>query len=184
MNRFAIPLLAFVVLIAFLGIGLTLKPRDLPSPFIDAAAPDFILPTLAINGASHGQATRQFNNVQMAGQVWLLNVWASWCAACRDEHPLFNKIAHENIVPIVGLNYKDDADAAIAWLRELGNPYAHIAVDANGDVGIEYGVYGVPETYLIDRAGIIRYKQVGAVSADVLQNELLPLIAKLRAQTP
>ncbi len=173
MNRFIVPLLVFVVLVGFLGVGLTLNPRELPSPFIDQPAPTFSLPRLL-------SPQQSFSNQQMAGQVWLLNVWASWCVACRTEHPLLNRLAQTDALPIVGLNYKDAATDAAAWLQRLGNPYAYIAFDQRGDVGIEYGVYGVPETYLIDQTGIIRFKQIGPLSADILQRLLLPLIERLR----
>ena len=175
MNRFIIPLLAFIVLVGFLGVGLTLKPRELPSPFIGKPAPAFSLPGLP-------PAQPAFSNRQMAGAVWLLNVWASWCVACRTEHPLLNQLAQTATVPIVGLNYKDDADEAAAWLRRFGNPYTHIPFDRRGNVGIEYGVYGVPETYLIDKNGIIRFKQIGPITPDILERELLPLIEKLRKE--
>ena len=181
MNRFVVPLLVFIVLIGFLGVGLRLNPRELPSPFINQPAPAFSVSGLP--GLSPPQ--EEFSNAQMKGSVWLLNVWASWCVACRTEHPLFNRLAATDIVPIVGLNYKDNADDAAAWLQRLGNPYAHIPYDPEGEVGIEYGVYGVPETYLIDKTGVIRFKQVGAVTEDILQHELLPLIEKLReARSP
>ena len=176
-NRFILPLLAFIVLIGFLGVGLRLKPRELPSPFIDKPAPAFSLPQLL-------PPQREFSSARMKGSVWLLNVWASWCVACRTEHPLLNQIARANIVPIVGLNYKDNADDAAAWLGRLGNPYSHIPIDQSGDVGIEYGVYGVPETYLIDKAGIIRFKQIGPLTPDVLQRALLPLIEQMRKASP
>lgn len=171
-NRFGIPLLAFAAMVALLAAGLTLKPRELPSPFIGQAAPLFSLPELLA-------PAQNVSNAQLRGHVWMLNVWASWCAACRDEHPLLNRLARHGM-RIVGLNYKDDAADATAWLQRFGNPYSHIARDANGDVGIEYGVYGVPETYLIDRSGVIRFKQVGPLTPEVLRRELLPMIAKLR----
>ena len=173
MNRFVIPLIGFIVLIGFLGIGLTLNPRELPSPFIGKPAPTFSLPRLLSPGQS-------FSNHQMNGDVWLLNVWASWCVACRTEHPLLNRIARTDSVRIVGLNYKDNAGDATAWLQRFGNPYSYIPLDQSGDVGIEYGVYGVPETYLIDKTGVIRFKQVGPLSADIVEHSLLPLIKKLR----
>lgn len=173
MNRFVVPLLVFIVLVGFLGIGLRLKPRELPSPFINQSAPAFSLPELL-------PPLREFSNAQMKGEVWLLNVWASWCVACRTEHPLLNQVADADLAPIVGLSYKDNADDAAAWLQRLGNPYTHIPFDPDGEVGIEYGVYGVPETYLIDKAGIVRFKQVGPVTSDILQRTLLPRIKKLR----
>lgn len=176
-NRFILPLLAFIVLIGFLGVGLRLNPRELPSPFIDKPAPAFSLPQLL-------SRQREFSSAQLNGQVWLLNVWASWCVACRTEHPLLNRMARANTIPIVGLNYKDNAEDAAAWLGRLGNPYSHIPFDQSGDVGIEYGVYGVPESYLIDKAGIIRFKQTGPLTPDVLQHALLPLIEKLHKESP
>ncbi|MGR3984846.1 MAG: DsbE family thiol:disulfide interchange protein [Gammaproteobacteria bacterium] len=173
-SRFGAPLLVFAVIVSLLAAGLTLKPRELPSPFIGRPAPAFSLPEL-FAPAEHVSAA------QMKGHVWMLNVWASWCAACRDEHPLLNRLAQRGM-RIVGLNYKDETGAAIAWLRRFGNPYSHVARDANGDTGIDYGVYGVPETYLIDRNGIIRFKQVGPLTPEVLRRELLPVIAKLREE--
>ncbi len=181
MNRYVVPLLVFMVLIGFLGVGLKLKPRELPSPFIGKPAPVFSLPELP---GLPEPPQQEFSNAQMRGQVWLLNVWASWCVACRTEHPLFNQMADAGGVPIVGLNYKDDAADAAAWLQRLGNPYSHIPFDSGGDVGIEYGVYGVPETYLIDKDGVIRFKQTGALTPEILQRTLLPLIKTLREATP
>ncbi len=176
MNRFTVPLLAFLVLLGFLGIGLTLNPRELPSPFIGKPAPAFSLPQLL-------SPQLAFSNRQMLGDVWLLNVWASWCVACRAEHPLLNQLAQSGAVRIVGLNYKDDAADAAAWLQRLGNPYAHIPFDRGGEVGIEYGVYGVPETYLIDPTGVIRFKQVGPLTPEMLEHSLAPLIQKLREES-
>lgn len=172
--RYLIPLLAFALLLALLAAGLQLKPRELPSAFIGRAAPQFTLPSL--------HAAQNFDSANMRGEVWMLNVWASWCAACRDEHPLLNEMAEQGM-RIVGLNYKDvDADAR-AWLRRFGNPYAHIARDADGDVGIDFGVYGVPESYLIDKRGVIRFKQVGPLTQNVIAQKLWPLIKTLRAET-
>lgn len=176
MNRFTIPLLAFVVVVALLGVGLTLKPRELPSPLLGKPAPAFELPSLP-------PARETFSSAQMRGDAWLLNVWASWCEACRTEHPLLNRLAQAGSVHIVGLNYKDDAADADAWLRRFGNPYTHIAFDRHGRVGIEYGVYGVPETYLIDRHGIIRFKHIGPLTPDILRRRLLPLVETLNGDS-
>ncbi len=173
MNRFVIPLAVFIALIVVLGVGLRLNPRELPSPLIGKLAPAFTVPDLL--------SAQPFNTARMKDEVWLLNVWASWCVTCRAEHPLFNRLAATGNLPIVGLNYKDDADDATAWLQQLGNPYTHLPVDRRGAIGIDYGVYGVPETYLIDAAGIIRFKQIGAVTPAIVQHTLLPLIEKLRA---
>ena len=171
MNRFIAPLAFFFILLGFLAVGLTLKPRELPSPLINRAAPEFVAAQLL--------SAQPFIVSQMKGEVWLLNVWAEWCAACLDEHPHLLRLAREQVT-IVGLNYKDDAARARAWLDEHGNPYAHIAVDADGDIGVDYGVYGVPETYVIDAAGVIRFKHIGPLNEKMLRRDLLPLIRQLR----
>lgn len=173
MKRFAIPLVVLIVLLIFLAVGLNLNPRLLPSPLINQAAPAFSAPRLF--------AAQEFNPEQMRGRLWLLNVWASWCAACLVEHPRLQEIADAEIISIVGLNYKDQDDAAREWLNKFGSPYQYVAVDADGEIGIEYGVYGVPETYLIDGAGIIRFKHVGPLDSDTMQDKLLPLIAELKS---
>ncbi|MBC7781847.1 MAG: DsbE family thiol:disulfide interchange protein [Proteobacteria bacterium] len=172
MGRFWLPLVGFVVLVAFLAVGLTLNPRVVPSPLIGKAAPAFRLPTLA-------DPQRQFSVSDAQGQVWLLNVWASWCAPCLEEHPLIDALSKQG-VPVYGLNYKDKQDAATAWLARHGNPYVLSVVDANGRVGIDYGVYGTPETYLIDKQGVIRFKHVGPLDPALVERTLLPMIEKLR----
>jgi cytochrome c biogenesis protein CcmG/thiol:disulfide interchange protein DsbE len=172
-GRLFIPLVLFVGLGALLGVGLRLKPREVPSPFIDKPAPAFKLPQLS-------DAKGDFDPAQMKGQVWLLNVWASWCAPCREEHPLLVDAARANAVPVVGLNYKDDPRAADEWLRKLGDPYQAIAVDRDGRVSIDYGVYGVPETFVIDREGVVRLKHVGPLTPDVWQRQVLPLVQRLQ----
>ena len=139
MKRFLIPLAVFVVLVVFLAMGLTLNPRDVPSPLKDKPAPAFTLPQLAA-------ADKNFSPADMKGKVWLLNVWASWCVSCRQEHPLLVAFAKEGKAPVVGLNYKDQPGDAKNWLAKFGDPYVVSAVDADGRVGIDYGVYGVPET--------------------------------------
>lgn len=173
MKRFLLPLAVFVVLVVFLGIGLGLNPREVPSPLIDRPAPAFSLSQLH-------EPDRFLTPESMKGQVWLLNVWASWCVACRQEHPLLVELGRSKVVPIVGLDYKDQRDDALRTLEQLGDPYVVSVVDADGRVGIDYGVTGVPETFLIDREGVIRYKQIGPITPDVLQNTLLPLIRKLQ----
>ena len=167
-----IPLGIFGVLIVFLVIGLGLKPKEIPSPLIGKAAPTFSLPVL-------NQEGQIFTPKDLLGKVWLLNVWASWCVSCRAEHPLLNELAKMKLVPILGLNYKDQDLAAIKWLAELGNPYDLSIVDAKGLVGIDYGVYGVPETFVIDQTGKVAFKHIGPITPDSMQNTLLPLIAKL-----
>jgi cytochrome c biogenesis protein CcmG/thiol:disulfide interchange protein DsbE len=169
------PFLVFMVLAIFLYVGLGLNPHEVPSPLINKPAPAFTLPQLH-------DTTKRFSSQDMKGQVWLLNVWASWCVSCREEHPVLMALAHKNIVPILGLDYKDKNDDGEAWLRNGGNPYTLVATDADGRVGIDYGVYGVPETYLIDKQGVIRYKQIGAITHENLQKNILPLIAELQAK--
>jgi cytochrome c biogenesis protein CcmG/thiol:disulfide interchange protein DsbE len=172
MKRFLIPLVLFVVLAVFLGIGLNRDPREVPSPLVGKAAPAFNLPQL--------DADASFSPKDMAGKVWMLNVWASWCVSCREEHPVLVEFAKTKAAPLIGLDYKDKRDEAKAWLARFGNPYDLSAVDADGRVGIDYGVYGVPETYVIDKAGTIRFKQIGPVTREVLNNKILPLIKELQ----
>ncbi len=174
MTRFAIPLIAFVVLVGFLLVGLNLDPREVPSPLIDKPAPSIQLTQL------HAPE-KAFSLADMRGRVWLLNVWASWCVSCRDEHPFLLELAKQNVVPIVGLNYKDKRDDAMKWLTQFGNPYQLSVVDADGRTGIDFGVYGVPETFVIDRSGVIRYKQIGPLNAEKWQQTILPLVKKLSA---
>ena len=173
MTRFLIPLAVFVVLVAFLWAGLSLKPREVPSPLIDKPAPAFSLSRL-------DDPQKSVTSDQLRGQVWLLNVWASWCVACLDEHPVLVEFAKSGALPIYGLNYKDKPADAMAWLGKHGNPYTVSIVDADGRVGIDYGVYGVPETFLIDKQGVIRFKQIGPVSPDVLRDKILPLARQLQ----
>ena len=176
MKRFLIPLAMFLALAGFLAVGLRHDPRELPSPLVGRPAPDFKLPRLAANTAQVGR----FSPADMKGKVWMLNVWASWCVSCRQEHPVLMDFARRAVVPMVGLDYKDTHDDAQRWLVQHGDPYALSAVDADGRVGIDYGVYGVPETYVIDKAGTIRYKQIGPITDEVLQATILPLIRELQ----
>lgn len=175
MGRYLIPLFVFLVLVMFLAIGLNRDPREVPSPLINKAAPAFNLPQLK-------EPAKTFSAVDMRGKVWLLNVWASWCVTCRDEHPLLLEYAKQGVVPIYGLNYKDERADALAWLNELGDPYVLSAADLDGRVGIDYGVYGAPETYLIDQAGTIRFKQIGPVTTDVWTKKIVPLAQELNRQ--
>ena len=194
MKKFFIPLGLFLVLVAFLAVGLKRNPQEIPSPLLGKPAPLFSLSTLDAGGAKFGPQ-------DMKGKVWMLNVWATWCVACRDEHPLLVAFSKANQLPIVGLNYKEvqaqDAPAgrqltpeeklriarerSAVWLQRLGDPYAVSVFDLDGRVGIDYGVYGVPETYIIDKEGVIRFKQVGAVTLETLQSQILPLVQKLNA---
>ncbi len=174
MKRGLIPLAVFIVLVGFLAVGLTLKPRELPSPLIDKPAPAFALPLLA-------EPAQKISNADLRGKVWVLNVWASWCVACREEHATLVEMAKLNLVPIYGLNYKDERGAALGWLERFGNPYVASLSDTEGLVGIDYGVYGVPETFVIDKAGVIRRKFIGPVTPDAIRNEIVPLVAKLNS---
>ena len=174
MARFLVPLAVFIVMVAFLAVGLGLNPREIPSPLINKAAPAFQLPQLH-------QPDKTFSQQDMKGKVWLLNVWASWCVSCRQEHPLLMDLAKSNVVPIYGLNYKDPREDALAWLKELGDPYVLSVADRNGRVGIDYGVYGVPETFVIDKEGAIRYKQIGPVTPEALRDKILPLVKALQS---
>jgi cytochrome c biogenesis protein CcmG/thiol:disulfide interchange protein DsbE len=169
------PFVAFVILAIFLYVGLGLNPHEVPSPLINKPAPAFTLPQLH-------DPSKKFSSEDMKGQVWLLNVWASWCVSCREEHPVLMALSRKNIVPILGLDYKDKNEDGEAWLRNGGNPYTLVSTDADGRVGIDYGVYGVPETYVIDKQGVIRYKQIGAITHESLQKKILPLIAELQAK--
>ena len=173
MIRFIAPLVAFVVLAIFLGVGLGLKPREVPSPLIGKPAPAFKLAQLLAPGET-------LANDDMRGRVWLLNVWASWCGACREEHPVLVNLAKENVVPILGLNYKDQRPDALGWLQRFGDPYELSLSDTDGRVGIDFGVYGVPETFVVDKLGVIRYKQIGPVTEEVLRSRILPLIRELQ----
>jgi cytochrome c biogenesis protein CcmG/thiol:disulfide interchange protein DsbE len=176
MNRFVIPLAVFAILLAFLFVGLGLNPREVPSPLVNRNAPAFELAQLHKPDAP-------FTHKDMAGKVWLLNVWASWCVACREEHPVLVELAKKKIVPIVGLNYKDQPDEGRAWLKQFGDPYNLSVMDRDGRVGIDYGVYGVPETFVIDKQGVIRFKQIGPVTPAVLEKKILPLIRELEKQS-
>ena len=173
MKRVLWPLGIFLVLVGFLFAGLYLNPREVPSPLVGKPAPSFDLALLH-------QPDKRFTPADMRGKVWLLNVWASWCVSCRQEHPILVDLAKRNIVPIYGLNYKDPREDALRWLKQFGDPYVLSIADVEGRVGIDYGVYGVPETYVIDKAGVIRFKQIGPVTQDVLEKTILPLIRELQ----
>jgi len=172
MNRFIWPFIIFITLAGFLYVGLNLDPREVPSPLVGKPAPAFTLPQLH-------EPTKQFSPADMKGKVWLLNVWASWCGACKDEHPVLMDLSTKNIVPVLGLNYKDKREDGLAVLRKSGDPYALTIFDADGRVGFDYGVYGVPETYVIDKQGVIRDKIIGAVTPQNLRDRILPLVAEL-----
>lgn len=173
MKRFLIPLGIFIVLVIFLGIGLKLDPREVPSPLIGKPAPDFKLPLLS-------DPSKQLSPAELRGKVWLFNVWASWCASCRQEHDLLLNLSRQGGVLIYGMDYKDQPGDAQAVLSRYGNPYVETVVDLDGRTGINYGVYGVPETYLIDKNGIIRLKHTGPVTQEILDKKILPLAKELQ----
>jgi len=174
-RAFLWPLFIFVGLAVILGIGLTLNPRELPSPLIDRPVPQFRLP--AVQGRALGLSSED-----LRGEVSVVNVFASWCTACRDEHPLWMEVARNRSVPLHGLNYKDQPADAAKWLDQLGDPYTRTGADVDGRVGIDWGVYGVPETFIVDKRGIIRHKIIGAVTREKLDRQLLPLVRRLQAE--
>ena len=168
---YALPAAVFAALAAASYVGLGIDSNTLPSPLIDQPAPVFDLPPLA--GAERG-----FSSADLTGHVSLVNTFASWCAPCRAEHPILNALAQSKRLSIYGIDYKDKEDAALAWIAELGNPYTRIGAD-DGRVGIDWGIYGVPETFLVDKGGRIRYKHVGPLTQDDVERTVLPLVARL-----
>ena len=171
--KFLLPLAIFAVLAGFMWHGLNLNPNAVPSPLVGKPAPSFQLSQLH-------QADQMISRDGNLGKVWLLNVWASWCVSCRQEHPLLMQLARTGEVPIYGLNYKDERHEAIQWLQDFGDPYTMSAHDYDGRVGVDYGVYGVPETYVIDKQGVIRHKHTGPVTSQALQDTILPLVRELK----
>ena len=171
--RWSLPLAIFLIVLAFLFVGLFRDPREVPSPLIGKPAPQFSLAQLH-------QPERRLSTADMRGQVWLLNVWASWCVSCRVEHPLLLDLAKAKIVPVIGLAYKDKPADGLAWLASNGDPYNMSIVDQDVRVGIDFGVYGVPETFVIDKAGIVRYKQIGPLTAEALKQHIIPLVRELQ----
>ena len=171
--KFLIPLALFGILLGFLAVGLNRDPREVPSPLVNKAAPAFDVPQV-------DQSDKRFSPADLKGKVWVLNVWASWCVACRVEHPLLVEFSRSHAVPLIGLDYKDKRDDALKFLGQHGNPYDLSAFDGDGRVGIDYGVYGVPETYIIDKNGIIRHKVIGPITAEAMEQTILPLINELK----
>jgi cytochrome c biogenesis protein CcmG/thiol:disulfide interchange protein DsbE len=175
MLKYLIPLVIFIVMGIFLAIGLKLNPTEIPSPFLGKPAPAFSAATL-------DNPEQKLAPENLQGKVWLFNVWASWCVSCRAEHPVLNELAKQKAALIVGLNYKDAREDALNWLARLGNPYDVSVTDQEGRIGIDWGVYGVPETFVVDKKGIIRHKHTGPVTSETVRQTLLPLIAKLQAE--
>jgi len=173
MLKFGIPLLLALLLGVFLFIGMQRDPRYVPSPLIGKPAPEFALPSLH-------DATYPVDSRELLGQPWLLNVWGTWCGGCRQEHDTLLAIANQKVVPIVGLNWKDDNGAAQQWLRQLGNPYAVVAEDREGRTAIDWGVYGAPETFLIGPDGIVLYKHIAPMTMEIWNTEFLPRIQAAR----
>ena len=172
MNRFLLPLAIFVLVVGLLGYGLRLDPKLVPSPLIDKMAPPFSLAML-------DAPTRKLSTADLKGQVWVLNVWASWCVSCRAEHQIITRLAAKNLVTVIGLNYKDQPEDARNWLEQFGNPYATSVIDLDGRVGIDWGVYGVPETFVIGADGTIKYKHIGPVTDESLNKIILPILSGL-----
>jgi cytochrome c biogenesis protein CcmG/thiol:disulfide interchange protein DsbE len=172
MNSYITPLLGFLVLAVFFAIGLRHDPGELPSALIGKPAPAFDLPLLA-------DTSRTVSSKSLHGQVWVLNVFASWCPPCREEHPHVVQLAKASRTILVGLNYKDARSNALQWLRDHGNPFTSVVADVEGRTGIDYGVYGVPETFVIDKSGLIRFKHTGPLTSAVVQDKILPLLAAL-----
>jgi len=175
MKRFILPLGIFIILLVFLGVGLRLNPHDIPSPFIGKPAPAFTLQQLS-------DPEKTISPSDMRGRVWMLNVWASWCVSCREEHPVLLEFSKKAVVPLIGLNYKDTRKEGLGMLMKEGNPYTVSGFDADGNVGINYGVYGVPETFVVDKNGIIRKKFTGPITPEIISETLLPLINKLNQE--
>lgn len=174
MPRYFIPLVVFVALVIVFGIGLYHDPHIVPSPLINKPLPEFRLPRLDDGSAF-------LSNDDLKGKPVLINVWASWCVSCREEHPILMEVSKQHQVPIYGLDYKDERDAAQKWLTQRGDPYFQTAVDSNGRVGIDLGVYGVPETFVVDANGVIRYKQIGPITQNAWNSTILPLLKQLGA---
>ena len=172
--KLAWTIMAFALLVALLAAGLGLNPREVPSPLIGKPAPHFELPLLAA-------PDKTFSEKDLLGKVWILNVWASWCPPCLVEHPVVTALAKSQIAPVIGLNYKDAREDALPWLARNGDPFQFSVFDAAGRIGIDYGVYGAPETYVIDRKGVIRYKHIGPLTPEIAQKKIAPLVKELNA---
>ncbi len=173
--RYMVPLGIFLVMSVFLYRGLSIDPKKIPSPYIDKPAPAFSLPTLQ-------DADVMFGPEDMKGQVWILNVWATWCNACAAEHEMLNILAKRGGIKIVGLDWKDERQDALNWLANRGNPYVITVFDKKGGVAIDWGVYGAPESFVVDKKGIVRYKHVGPIGIEDARDTIIPMIKKLEAE--
>ena len=170
--RYLLPLAIFLAIAFLLWRGLALNPREVPSPLIGKKVPAFNVPLL-------NDAAKTLSDADLRGKVYLLNVWGSWCVSCREEHPVLVELAKRGTIPLYGLNWKDRHADAMQWLARYGDPYIASGVDADGRVAIDFGVYGAPETYLVDREGIIRFKQTGPLTWQIIEQKIMPLVAKL-----
>ncbi len=179
-NRFLyiLPLSVFLVLAVYFAIGLTKDPQILPSALIDKPVPEFSLPPIE-GGPGKGLSSADLKGPGENGGVSVVNVFASWCVPCRAEHPQITRLANLKVATVYGLNFKDKPENALKWLKQLGDPYAAHGVDTTGRVAIDWGVYGIPETFIVDNSGTIRYKYVGPITARRLDQEILPIIKKL-----
>lgn len=176
MLKYKLPFTLFISLVLLLALGLKLKPKDVPSPLINQPIPQFELPNLT-------DTQHSFHPVDLSGEVWILNVWASWCVSCREEHQQLLNLQQQSLIKLVGFNYKDDPDAACEWLKTQGNPYNLIVADRTGETAIDLGVYGVPETYIIDKHGVVRYKHTGPLHQHELETLFMPLLHQLLAES-
>lgn len=176
MIKYLAPLVIFIIMVVFLAIGLRNDPRYVPSPLIDKPAPLFELPQLY-------KPTSRFSPVSLKGRVWMLNAWTSDCPSCRAEHPWLLELQRRNVVPLIGLNFRDTDQMALAILKQHRNPYQVVVADHHGSVGIDYGVYAVPETFIIDKKGIIRFKHIGPIYGELLRDTIIPLLEKLKQES-
>jgi cytochrome c biogenesis protein CcmG/thiol:disulfide interchange protein DsbE len=174
MIRYLLPLGVFIALVLLLGAGLGLNPRLVPSPLVGKPLPDFTLAQLR-------EPARSLTRNDLTGKVSLLNAWATWCVECRREHPVLVNIARQGEIPVYGLNYKDQRAEAVEWLHRLGDPYVASGFDADGRVGIDLGVYGLPETFLVDPQGMIVHKHIGPINDEIWQRDFVPVIQRLRS---
>lgn len=169
MWRYTVPIVAFLVIAVFLYRGLNLNPRYIPSPLVGKPAPEFSLPSLA-------DPTIEVGTADMAGKLSMMNVWGTWCVECRYEHAFLLELSRTTGIPIYGFNLKDERDAALDWLATLGNPYVTTGADEEGRVAIDWGIYGAPETFLIDRDGTILHKHISPLTAEVWERDFMPIV--------
>lgn len=174
MLKYFVPLAAFLILVVLLAVGLKLDPREVPSPFIGKPAPSFSAERLNDKG--------QLGPADLNGEIWLFNIWASWCGGCQTEHPLLTKLIKDEAITAIGLNYKDENPAARRWLARFGNPFTAVVTDPEGKIGLDWGVYGVPETFIVDHKGVIRHKHIGPLTRSAVAEEIKPLLAELRKE--